>query len=106
MVGVDGEGTAWAAADINDGLGERGLLRAPNDDDRQLEPAGASPGAKALAPFGPVHGLALNGFRDGFWREQLIMAAGKGGMDALLIGCPPVAVSTINAQYCCINSQF
>ena len=32
-------GAAWAAADINNGFGERGLLRAPHDDDRQLEPA-------------------------------------------------------------------
>ena len=39
MVGVDGEGTAWAAVDINDGVREHGLLRAPDDDDRQLEPA-------------------------------------------------------------------
>jgi hypothetical protein len=36
MVGEDGEGTAWAAADINDRLGKCRLLRAPHDDDRQL----------------------------------------------------------------------
>src|SRR5215470_20275700 len=28
--------------------------------------------AKTLAPFGPVHGLALKGFRDGLWRVKLI----------------------------------
>ena len=39
MVGVYGEGAAGAAADINDGLGERGLQRAPDDDNRQHEPA-------------------------------------------------------------------
>src|SRR5438034_1362372 len=39
MVGVDGEGTTWAAVDINDEVRERGLLRARDDDDRQLEPA-------------------------------------------------------------------
>ena len=37
VVGVDGEGTAWPAVDINHGLGKRRLLRAPDDDDRQLE---------------------------------------------------------------------
>src|SRR5258708_4659189 len=33
MVGVDSEGTARAAADVDDRLGERGLLRAHHDDD-------------------------------------------------------------------------
>jgi hypothetical protein len=37
VVGVDGEGTARPAVDINHGLGKRRLLRAPDDDDRQLE---------------------------------------------------------------------
>jgi hypothetical protein len=32
--------------------------------------------AKALAPFGPVHGLKLVGFRDGFSRAELIMGPG------------------------------
>jgi len=39
MIGVDGEGAAGAAADINDRLGERRLLCAPDNDDGQLEPA-------------------------------------------------------------------
>jgi len=30
-------GLAWSAVDINHGLGKRRLLRAPDDDDRQLE---------------------------------------------------------------------
>jgi hypothetical protein len=33
--------------------------------------------AKALAPFGPVHGLALEGVRDGFSRIKLIMGSRK-----------------------------
>jgi hypothetical protein len=40
LVGVDGERAPWAAVDINDGVRKIGLLRAPDDDDRQLEPAG------------------------------------------------------------------
>ena len=41
LVRVDSEGTAWAAADVNNGIRQRGLLRASDDDDRQLKAAAA-----------------------------------------------------------------
>ena len=39
VIRVDGEGTAWAAVDINHGVRERRLLSAFDNDDRQLESA-------------------------------------------------------------------
>jgi hypothetical protein len=86
MVGVDGEGAAWPAADINDRLGERRLLCAPNNDDGQLELACAgvivSPrdadraAAQARTDLGREAGqIASRLLEDGL--RQLHLAAGR-----------------------------
>ena len=86
MVGVYGEGAAGAAADINDGLGERRLLCPPNNDDGQLEPACAGirviprnadcAAAQARTDVGREAGqIASRLLEDGL--RQLPLAAGR-----------------------------
>ena len=71
MSGVDGEWAAWASVDVDDGVGECGLLGAFGDDDREVEvPCGGVAWSRSTATvphrrrgwvFGVTFGSAEHG---------------------------------------------